>query len=224
MQQKKNRKTPLGDKFDDVDFPIEPQAWSEMETLLATQTPKGPLSNLGKFGFFIVGIPLVLITFWKLSSGFKNTEKQELTSTQTVILPIKNTITINDNTIELNKIMSKEKELNVNEADNKTTFKSSLSSVINYEELLNFSKTTVKEKPLMLNTKTVLIDNQNTLIGNENTLIKSDLNANSVGKSSFFKINKTELTNKNIELVNANNNAQKALNQPVVSVNNAAIN
>ena len=44
MENFNHRKTPLGEKFGNTDFPLEPHAWDDMEKLLAAQDSKPPLS------------------------------------------------------------------------------------------------------------------------------------------------------------------------------------
>ena len=64
MRYKKNKRppTPLGELFDKADFPFEPAAWSQMETLLS-EVPvhkKGGFSGAKRIiGFLVLGIMLI---------------------------------------------------------------------------------------------------------------------------------------------------------------------
>jgi hypothetical protein len=65
MRYKKNmnKKTPLGEKFDNTNFPFEPAAWSQMETLLADShtKPKGGFSFTKKIiSLLILGVLISL--------------------------------------------------------------------------------------------------------------------------------------------------------------------
>jgi hypothetical protein len=60
MEELNHRKTPLGDTFNDTDFPLEAHAWHDMEKLLAAQKPKPhPLSIGGKNTLFLAGLLVV---------------------------------------------------------------------------------------------------------------------------------------------------------------------
>jgi hypothetical protein len=77
MRYKKNmdNKTPLGEKFDNTNFPFEPAAWSQMETLLADQNvkPKGGLSFTKKIiSLLILGVFISLGSAVVLKKDSKN--------------------------------------------------------------------------------------------------------------------------------------------------------
>ena len=244
MMRKSNRKTPLGDKFDEIDFPIEPSAWSEMATLLPPPSPQGPLSIFKKFGFFIASIPLILIAFWQLSSAFSRDKNAQLTAAETSFSRDKNAEKSSANLTELYKTNSIETALTSSLMGNKTALEldktalktntSTLNSRGN-KTVLQFNKAISKSSDLSgsianktsleLN-KTALkskglalnaIANKTGLINNKNALIDAQLKTNAVG-------NRAVLTNENVmknELINSN---AQMLNQSVLSLNNSTIN
>jgi hypothetical protein len=68
MEELNHRKTPLGDKFEKTDFPIEAHAWDDMEKLLAAQKPKAqPLSIGGNRTLFLIGLVGLGIIWYTVS-------------------------------------------------------------------------------------------------------------------------------------------------------------
>lgn len=254
MMRKSNRKTPLGDKFDEIDFPIEPSAWSEMATLLPPPPPQGPLSIFKKFGFFIASIPLFLMAFWQLSSAFSRDKNAQLTAAETSFSRDKNAEKSSANLTELYKINSIETALTSSLMGNKTTLELSLVD----------NKTALKRIDLTLNSiniKSDLIDNQNVLtnaqlsvsdpktalefdkkalktkgfllksinkktdlIDNKNALMDAQLSTNSIDDKRFLAANKAVLMRENLIKNALINKDAQTSNQPVLSVNNQSIN
>jgi hypothetical protein len=84
MRYKKNmnKKTPLEEKFDNTNFPFEPAAWSQMETLLADQNvkPKGGFSLTKKIvSLLILGVFISLGSAVVLKKDSKNFVNQSPT-------------------------------------------------------------------------------------------------------------------------------------------------
>jgi hypothetical protein len=79
MEENKRKKSLLGDKFDEADFPFEPSAWTEMATLLADEKEKPPLSKFWKWGWFLAFL-FVGLGLWAVSatsSGGEAAHKKE---------------------------------------------------------------------------------------------------------------------------------------------------
>jgi hypothetical protein len=66
MEQFNHRKTPLGEKFDNADFPIEPHAWDDMEGVLAAEkvTQLPPLSIWGSKMLLVVALAGMGLVLW----------------------------------------------------------------------------------------------------------------------------------------------------------------
>jgi opacity protein-like surface antigen len=83
MDKQQRRKTPLGERFDQADFPFDPAAWSEMEQLLANQPPQmptnAPLSIVQNLGWLCIAA-LLGIGFWWANSVAQPSKAVEITS------------------------------------------------------------------------------------------------------------------------------------------------
>jgi hypothetical protein len=90
MDDFNHNKTLLGEKFNSTDFPLEPQAWGEMEKLLADQKPKPPLSIWANKTLFLMVLVLIGFMFLYVSQSPKN----PLNSRKAANFSVENKVTI----------------------------------------------------------------------------------------------------------------------------------
>jgi hypothetical protein len=75
MEELNHHKTPLGEKFDSTDFPLEPQAWGNLEKLLAAQKPKATPFIWHNKTLFLMALIGLGFLFLYISQSRKNLEK-----------------------------------------------------------------------------------------------------------------------------------------------------
>jgi hypothetical protein len=75
MEELNHHNTPLGEKFNSTDFPLEPHAWGDMEKLLAAQKPKATPFNWHNKTLFLMALIGLGFLFLYISQSPKNLEK-----------------------------------------------------------------------------------------------------------------------------------------------------
>jgi uncharacterized membrane protein YcgQ (UPF0703/DUF1980 family) len=95
MRYKKNnrQKTPLGEKFDNMDFPFEPTAWTQMEALLQ-DSPTQPKAGFGFTKRIISGLILGVMISLGSAVAFKK-DSTVLSNRASFESPNKEAITVN---------------------------------------------------------------------------------------------------------------------------------
>jgi hypothetical protein len=137
MEQFNHRKTSLGEKFDNADFPIEPHAWDDMEGLLAAEkaTQLPPLSIWGNKMLLVVALAGIGLVLWYKNQ--QSTAKMDLTQASTSA-PIK-TLSPTSDGINTHSVIVQNQEFTISSLVNKADI-SAVSPMILAQKAGEFSK------------------------------------------------------------------------------------